>query len=148
MTLVSFCTIRADFRGVLPTLSLPLATFKVRSEGDVRSLAVNFGRRHCMGFLTSHIRTPLTMLPTDDNVHHQHHHQSLNREGRWGTTDDFATTFLHFSLFSTDLWDLPNSRPVHCLMLSSHLFLCPPCLLPPFTVPCKEVLARPDERET
>ena len=77
-----------------------------------------------------------------------HHHQSLNREGRWGTTDDFATSFLHFSLFSTALWDLPNSRPVHSLMLSSHLFLCPPCLLPPFTVPCKMVFARPDERET
>ena len=28
--------------------------------------------------------------------HHHHHHQSLNREGRWGTTDDFATSFLHF----------------------------------------------------
>ena len=54
---------------------------------------------------------------------HHHHHQSLNREGRWGTTDDFATSFLHFSLFSTALWDLPNSRPVHSLMLSSNLFL-------------------------
>ena len=60
---------------------------------------------------------------------HHHHHQSLDREGRWGTTDDFATSFLHFSLFSTALWDLPNSGPVHFLMLSSHLFLCPPCLL-------------------
>ena len=80
------------------------------------------------------------------NIHH-HHHQSLNREGRWGTTDDFATTFLHFSLFSTALWDLPDSRPVYSLMLSSHLFLCPPCLLPPFTMPRKMVLARPDERE-
>ena len=79
---------------------------------------------------------------------HHHHHQSLNREGRCGTTDDFATSLLHFSLFSTSLWDLPNSRPVHFLMLSSNLFLCPPCLLPPFTVPCKIVLARPDERET
>ena len=67
------------------------------------------------------------------NVVHHHHHQSLNREGRWGTTDDFATSFLHFSLFSTALWDLPNSRPVHSLMLSSHLFLCMPCLLAPFT---------------
>ena len=57
-----------------------------------------------------------------------HHHQSLHRVGRWGTTDDFATSFLHFSLFSTALWDLPNSRPVHSLTLSSHLFLCPPCL--------------------
>ena len=63
---------------------------------------------------------------------HHHHHQSLNREGHWGTTDDFATSFLHFSLFSTALWDLPNSRPVHSLMMFSHLFLCPPCLLPPF----------------
>ena len=77
-----------------------------------------------------------------------HHHLSLNREGRWGTTDDFSTNFLHFSLFSTALCDLPNSRPVHSLMLSSHLFLRLPCLLPCFTVPCKKVLARPGERET
>ena len=77
--------------------------------------------------------------------HHHHCHLSLNREGRWGTTDDFATSFLHFPLFSTALWDLANPRPVHSLMLSSHLFLCPPCLLPPFTVPCKMILARPDD---
>ena len=61
---------------------------------------------------------------------HHHHHQFLNREGRWGTTDDFATSFLHFSLFSTALWDFANSRSVHSLMLTSHLFLCLPCLLP------------------
>ena len=79
---------------------------------------------------------------------HHDHHQSLNRDDRWGTTDDFATSFLLFSLFSTALWDLPNSRPVHSLMLSFHLFLCLPCLLSPFTVPCKMVLARPDEWET
>ena len=33
-------------------------------------------------------------------------------------------------------------------MLSSHLFLCLPCLLPPFTMPCKMVLYRPAERKT
>ena len=77
-----------------------------------------------------------------------HHHLPLNREGRWGTIDDFATSFFHFSLFSTALWDLQYSRPVHSLMLSSHLFLCLPCLFLPFTVPCKMVLARPDERGT
>ena len=33
-------------------------------------------------------------------------------------------------------------------MLSAHLFLCLPCLLPPFTMPHKMVLARPDERKT
>ena len=53
-----------------------------------------------------------------------------------------------FFLFSSALWDLANSRPVHSLMLSSLLFCCLPCLLPPFTVPCKMVLATLDERET
>ena len=81
------------------------------------------------------------------HYHHHHHHLSLNRAGRWGTTDGFRASFLYFPLFCTTLWDLANSRPVHSLMLSSHLFLCLPCLLPPFTVPCKMVLARPDERE-
>ena len=60
-------------------------------------------------------------------------HLSLNREGRWGTTDDFATSFLHFSLFSIAIWDLANSKPVHSLLLSAHLFLYLPCLLSSFT---------------
>ena len=73
---------------------------------------------------------------------HHHHHQSLNREGRWGTTDDFCNQFSpFFPVLHCPLG--PNSRPV-----LFHLFLCPPSLLPPFTVPCKMVLARPDERET
>ena len=94
-----------------------------------------------------------TVAPHRDSCHRlklelSSHHLFLNCEGRWGTTDDFATSFIHSSLFSTALWDLPNSRPVHSLMLFFHLFLCLPCLLPPFIVPCKMVLARPDERET
>ena len=36
-------------------------------------------------------------LTTEENAGH-HHHLSLNCEGRWGTTDDFATSFLHFSV--------------------------------------------------
>ena len=60
----------------------------------------------------------------------------------------FITSCRHFSLFSAALWDLTNCRSVHSLFLSSYLFFCPPCLLPPFTVPCKMVLARSDERET
>ena len=43
-------------------------------------------------------------------------HLFLKRGGRWGTAVDFVTSFLHFSLFSTALWDLANSRPVHSLM--------------------------------
>ena len=87
-----------------------------------------------------------TLLPSSSSSHH--YHLSLNRGGRWGTTDDFTICFLHFSLFSAALWDLANSRPFQSLMLSSHLFLCLPCLLPPFTVPCKMVFARPGEKET
>ena len=80
----------------------------------------------------SNLNFPWEKFHWNNHHHHHHHHlQSLNCKGHWGTTDDFATSFLHFSLFSTALWDLPNSRPVHSLMLSSHLFLCPPCLLPP-----------------
>ena len=45
--------------------------------------------------------------------------------------------FSIFSLFSPTLWDLAKSRPVHSLMLSSHLFFCLHCLLPSFTVLCK-----------
>ena len=63
-----------------------------------------------------------------------HSHLSLNRDGLWGTTDNFTTSFLHISLFSTALWNLANSRPVHSLMLSSHLFLYLPCHLYPFSV--------------
>ena len=74
-------------------------------------------------------------------------HLSICRRARLGTIDDFTTSFLHISLFSTAPWDLENSRHVHSLMLSSHIFFCLPCLLPPFTVPCKMVFARPEERE-
>ena len=49
-------------------------------------------------------------------------HLFLNRGGLWGNTDDFTTSFLHFPVFSTALWDFANSRPVHFHMLSSHLF--------------------------
>ena len=48
---------------------------------------------------------------------------SLNSESRSGTTDDSTTSFLHFSLFSTALWDLTSSRPVYSVILFSHLFL-------------------------
>ena len=114
-------------------------------------LKVNGGKREMKRNYQSHLQSIADVVQTLVMLahnHHHHHHQFLNRQGRWGTTNDFATSFLHFPLFSTSLWDLPNSRSAHSLMLSSHLFLCLPCLLPPFTVPCKMVLARRDERET
>ena len=77
-----------------------------------------------------------------------HHPLSLNCMGHWGTKDDFTISFLYFSLFSTAHWDLMICRPVHSPMLSSHIFLCLSCLLSPFTVPYKMVLARHDEQET
>ena len=102
---------------------------KIGNQFDCSTLQRN--KRSAKSF-ASHLNYPLT----------------ARVEGPRGTTDDFATSILHFSLFSTALWHLANSRPVRSLMLSSHLFLCLPCLLPTFTVLCKMVLARPDERET
>ena len=72
--------------------------------------------------------------------------------GSLGHTDNFTTSFLHSSLFSTALWDLANSRPVHSLMLSSNLFFFPfaVCLVFLPLSPClaRWFLARPDARET
>ena len=80
-------------------------------------------------YMMSHTQDSETKRQCSQSWFH-HHHLSFNCEGHWCTADDFTTSFLRFSLFSTALWDLPNSRPVHSLMLSSHLFLCLPCLLP------------------
>ena len=67
---------------------------------------------------------------------------------RWGTTVDFTTRFLHSLRFSAFRSMMFHSRPVHSLMLPSHRFLCLPLRLPPWTVPCRIVLASPDDRVT
>ena len=55
---------------------------------------------------------------------------------------------LHFSLFSTAFWDLPKSRPVHSLMLSSLPLPLATLSSSPFHCALQDVLARPDEQET
>ena len=48
------------------------------------------------------------------SLHHPHHHHLfLNRKGRWGTTDDFIASFLHF---------LPV---LHCPLGLGELQACP-----------------------
>ena len=68
--------------------------------------------------------------------------------GRRGTTDEFATIPFHLDLFSAALVELAKSIPVHSLISSSHLFFCLPLFLFPFTVPCRIVLAKPEDLET
>ena len=52
-------------------------------------------------------------------------HRSLNREGRWGTEDDFTTSFLHSSLSSTALLDLANSRhAIRWCRLPTSFYVC------------------------
>ena len=75
---------------------------------------------------------------------HLHPHLSCSLADRWGTTIDFTTNFLHSSRFVAFCSMMFNSRPVHSLILSSHRFLCLPRRLPPYTVPCRIVLARQD----
>ena len=64
---------------------------------------------------------------------------------RWGVTDDLATSSLHSSHLSAFLMAAPSVMPVHSGMLSSHLFFCLPLLHPPCTVPCRIVLASPED---
>ena len=63
--------------------------------------------------------------------HHHDHHLSLDHERRWGTKNDFVTSFLHFSLFST-WWTPGPSIPWCCLPTSSSVCLAffplSPCL--------------------
>ena len=63
------------------------------------------------------------------SIFHLHLHLSLNRQGRWGTTYHLTTSFLHFSLSSTALWNLANSQT-----LTLYLFVCPPYLPPPLSL--------------
>ena len=61
---------------------------------------------------------------SEHSRHFQTHHliivYPLTTGVIWGITAYFTTSFLHFSLSSTALWDLANARPVHSLKLSPH----------------------------
>ena len=55
---------------------------------------------------TTHCSSEQELTELKPFLYHHHHQLSLNCKGRWGIIDDFASSFLHFSLFSTALWDL------------------------------------------
>ena len=72
-----------------------------------------------LGWIKSYVMSPPLYL-------------SLNHMGHWGTTDDFTTSFLHFSLFYTAFQDMANTRLWCCLPTSSSVnlvfFPISPCL--------------------
>ena len=72
----------------------------------------------------------------------------ITLEGRRGTTDEFATIPFHLVLFPSALIGLAKSIPVHSSKLSSHLFFCLPLFLFPFTVPCRNVITKPEDLQT
>ena len=76
-----------------------------------------------------------TPSPSPSPSSSSHYHLSLHREGRWGTTDDFTTSSLHFYFCSplpSGTWQTSGlSIPWCCLPTSSsvclvffHLSLC------------------------
>ena len=84
-------------------------------------LELRVKQNHYIFWVSTYILYALKYLQT-----HYHHHQSLNREGRWGTTDDFATSFLHFScslLPSGTYWTPGLSISWCCLPTSSSVCL-------------------------
>ena len=74
-------------------------------------------------------------------------HLFRSHSDRWGTME-LETLSLHLILFSASLRALQNFNPVHSEILFSQRFFCRPLLLPPCTVPCKIVLASPDDLDT
>ena len=53
--------------------------------------------------------------------HHHYHHLFLNREGCWGTTDDFTIRFLHFlcSPLTSGTWRTPGLSIPWCYLATS-----------------------------
>ena len=73
-------------------------------------------------------------------------HNFIILEGRWRTTDGFATISFQLVLFSSALVELAKSIPIHSLILSSHRFFCLSLFL--FTVPCRILFAKLENLET
>ena len=88
----------------------------------------------------------------DTNHHHHHHHHHYHHHISQTARVVRAPQMISQSVSSIFTCSpLPSGTcrtPGLSMMLFSHLFLCLPCRLPPFTVPYKMVLARPDEWET
>ena len=65
-------------------------------------------------------------------------------EGRWGSTDEFATIPFYLVLFSAALVELVTSNPSQSLILSSYLFSSLPLLL--FSLLCPVGSSLVDQR--
>ena len=92
--------------GVRELFSALIKRGKKRRQGTIRRTSPKNPGMHAekatpkasTGLKASQGRETRPFLPTQDHHHHHHHHHlSLNHEGLWGTTDDFTTSFLHFS---------------------------------------------------
>jgi hypothetical protein len=79
-----------------------------------------------------------------------HHHTPVTRSaGRRGVKADASPhRALHWSLHSATRSNVETLRPVHSLILSTQVFLCPPLLRKPLTVPCKIVFGKESCRVT
>ena len=71
------------------------------------------------------------------------HSLSLDLDDRWGTTVDVADSWVHRCRSLVSLMVSTGPSPVHLVMSSSHLLLCPPRLLVHSTVPCRMAFDSP-----
>ena len=98
------------------------------------------------GLLIQRLTDRLTMS-CGDSLTGLHLHLHLSHSQRPLGHHDLATLSL-FILFPASLTALQNFNPVHSAILFSQRFFCWPFLLPPCTIPCKIVLANPDDLDT
>ena len=86
---------------VMKPYSVSLSALCVTTDSDINNHEEKtVGASCCIASVTTDSDT---RNRDEKTVHHHQHYLFCKHEGRWGTTDDFATSFLHFSLFSTAL---------------------------------------------
>ena len=88
----SLCVVHVGYMYIY--VSTPTAVWTV----SMQPLNKTSGARHSTVYRIHTVNEKQPPLPINSHHHHHHHHHhlSLNHEGRWGTTDDFATNFLKF----------------------------------------------------
>lgn len=64
---------------------------------------------------------------------------SLNSEGRWGIDNNFTTSFLHFALLSTALWEFDEPKVCASLDVISLPLILTALSSSRFTAPCEMV---------
>ena len=135
----------------LPAFKLanPVIPFSTLPQYPTRMMWIVTSIAYCLLYLMETWPTAWTLTGSEQMVIISSHlicPLTVRVVGAPQMTSQPVPSIFHCSPMPSETWQTPGLS--HSLTLSSNLFFCLPCFLPPFTVPCKMVLARPDEQDT